>query len=319
MTYYRIEDATTPHASRLSKLKQKAFPKLNQGIKVKIREVHTDIDSIPKIIHQTFYTKVLPIELQKNIEKIRSLNPEWEYKLYDDSDVIEFIEDNYDPHVLQYFLRIDRRYGAARADLFRYLLIYKIGGIYLDIKASMCKPLDKVLQTDDSFILAQWNDSGQFKQWGTHYDLAHVDGGEFQQWHIAARPGHPFLKATIESVLANIDRYNPSLHGTGKTGVIKVTGPVAYTAAIAPLLGIYPHRLLKDHREMGFIYSVYNDESGSHINEIHKTSFRSHYSQLTHPIITLSMKKRALARITGTISNIHTLTLKANIYRRVRN
>nr|WP_249222879.1 glycosyltransferase [Noviherbaspirillum sp. L7-7A] len=255
----------------------------------------------------------MPVELQGNIEKIRSLNPDWTHKLYDDSDIIQFIEEYYDSHVLRYFLKIDRKYGAARADLFRYLLIYKIGGIYLDIKASAEIPLNTVLHADDSFILSQWNDSGQFKQWGTHYDLAHVDGGEFQQWHIAAKPGHPFLKAVIESVLANIDRYNSSLHGTGKTGVIKLTGPVAYTAAIAPLLNLHPHRLLKDHREIGLLYSVYNDESGERINEVHKTSFHSHYSGLTHPIVIPTMKKRAFTHITGLINAIHTLTQKNNL------
>lgn len=319
MINYKTEDTKTPSISRISKLKQKAFPKLNQGIKAEIVEVHADVDSIPKIIHQTFYTKTLPIELQKNIEKICSLNPHWTHKLYNDFDVVKFIEEHYGSQILQYFLKIDPRYGAARADLFRYLLIYKIGGVYLDIKASASRPLDEVLHAEDSFILSQWNDSGQFRQWGTHYDLSHVDGGEFQQWHIVAKPGHPFLKAAIENVLTNIDIYNPALHGTGKTGVIKLTGPVAYTAAIAPLLTRYPHRLLKDHREIGFLYSIYNDESDMHVNEIHKTSFHSHYSGLTHPIVTLNMKKRAFARITGIINTAHTLIRTTNTTQGVRN
>jgi len=293
-----------------SKLKNKFFPKLNADEIINIKAFDVSLGCIPRLIHQTFYTKNLPNELQENIDKIKKLNPNWIYKLYDDDEVLDFIKVHYEPHVLKSFEQIDHKYGAARADLFRYLLIYKLGGIYLDIKASMNIPLDLVLKSDDSFILAQWGDSGQFKQWGAHYDLAHVPGGEFQQWHIAATPGHPFLKAVIQSVLANIDKYNPSLHGTGKTGVIKVTGPVAYTAAIAPLLKLHSHRLLKHHNEIGFLYSIYNNESDVNVNEVHKTSFRSHYSSLTSSVVKLSRGKRVFALFTFILNSIHELYLK---------
>lgn len=291
-------------------LKRIVFPKLNEGNTIKIGPPNFCIGGIPKQIHQTFYTKDLPSELKNNVEKLKRLNAGWEYKLYDDSDITDFIKKHYEPHVLEKFQRIDQKYGAARADLFRYLLIYKLGGFYLDIKASMDVPLDTVLRPDDEYILAQWNNNGQFKQWGTHYDLPHVEGGEFQQWHIGAAPGHPFLKATIENVLANIEKYNPSLHGIGKTGVIKVTGPVAYTASIAPLMPLYPHRLVKDHKELGLSYSIYNNESDLQVNEIHKKSFNSHYSLQTNPIIKLSIRKHAFAVFTSFLNVIHGLMQK---------
>ena len=298
----------------LDNLKLKFFPKLNNGDRVHIDSFNPIEDSIPKILHQTFYTKELPAELQNNVTRLINLNPEWSYKIYDDSDIIEFIKSHYEPSVLKGFLSIDKKYGAARADLFRYLLMYKVGGVYLDIKASMDRSLSEVLNLDESFVLAQWTDTGQFKQWGTHYDLSHVPGGEFQQWHIVAKPGHPFLKAVIESVLANISKYNPSLHGTGKTGVIKVTGPVAYTAAIAPLLGLNAHRLIKDHREIGLFYSIYNNEADISVNEIHKISFKSHYSSLTESIIQLTWQKRVFSNLTAFLNCFHEFFINSSLY-----
>ncbi len=168
---------------------------------------------IPKNIHQTFYTKVLPSEIEKNVVNIRTLNPGWEYRLYDDDDIVEFIKNNYEPFVLGYYNRINPEYGAARADLFRYLLMHKYGGVYLDIKSAPTKPLDTVLMPDDRYLLSHWrNGKGErFEGAGLHPELHNIPGGEFQQWHIVAAPGHPFLKAVIKKVLRNIDRVQPRL------------------------------------------------------------------------------------------------------------
>ena len=46
---------------------------------------------IPKIIHQSFATQELPKEIVENIEKIKKINPTWEYRFYDDNDVFKFI------------------------------------------------------------------------------------------------------------------------------------------------------------------------------------------------------------------------------------
>ena len=87
---------------------------------------------IPKIIHQSFSTKNMPKEILDNIKKIKKLNPNWEYRFYNDKDVTNFISENYESHILEYYNKINPKYGAARADLFRYLLIYKVGGVWLD-------------------------------------------------------------------------------------------------------------------------------------------------------------------------------------------
>lgn len=55
-----------------------------------------------------------------------------------------------------------------------------------------------------------------------------------------AAPGHPFLRAVIERVVSNVDNYSPWRFGVGSIGVLRVTGPVAYTLAIAPLQDRHP-------------------------------------------------------------------------------
>jgi mannosyltransferase OCH1-like enzyme len=272
-------------------IKTLIIPTLNQSPRADILPELPQGKHIPRIVHQTFYDAVLPSALERNVSQIKALNPEWEYRFYDDAAVADFIAANYPPRVLEYFHRIDPRYGAARADLFRYLLIYKVGGVYLDIKSSATRPLDSVLKADDRFLLSVWEKgSGDYDGWGQHYELREFGGSEFQQWYIASAPGHPFLRSVIENVLMNIDTYIPSIHGTGKPGVLRVTGPIAYSLAIHRMRSTYPHRVVDSKRDLGLEYSTFR-------NNGHKAEFKSHYSLQTHPLVKMSLMRRPLTHL----------------------
>jgi mannosyltransferase OCH1-like enzyme len=87
---------------------------------------------IPLNIYQTWHTKNLPVSMQNTVNKIKQNNPEFNYHLFDDDDCRNFIKDNYDEKVLNAFDSL--KPGAYKADLWRYCILYKNGGIYLDIK-----------------------------------------------------------------------------------------------------------------------------------------------------------------------------------------
>ncbi len=242
-------------------------------------------ERIPRMIHQIYFTwppSHPPAEIRSSIERIRALNPEWSHHLYDEMAMREFIARHYGERVLQLYLRIEPLYGAARADLFRYLLLYKLGGVYLDVKSSMTRPLREILREDDRYLLSYWrNFAGEpFEGWGLYPELAASPRGEFQQWHIASSPGHPFLRAVIGRVLENIACYNPVLDGTGWSGVLRATGPIAYTLAILPELQRHEHRIVDSLHELGFQYSIY-PTLGSH-----QRLFASHYAERSEPIVT---------------------------------
>jgi hypothetical protein len=274
--------------------------------------------TIPKIIHQVYFSKALPPILEQNVAKLKHLNPGWEYRFYDDDDMVEYIRSAYGSEMLGYYTRINPKYGASRADLFRYLLIYREGGVYLDIKGSMDKPLDEVLNRDDVYLLSRWPAAGsRYAGWGEHRQLKHVGGEEFQQWHIIAAPGHPFLRAVIERVRDHIDRYNPLIHDTGREGVLWVTGPIAYTQSIIPLLHLYPHRLCDSQADLGLIYSVYGASSGG---RPHTSLFKFHYTALTEPVTELANGRRLLWQLAGPV-HVHIIRplreVRAAIMRRL--
>ncbi len=248
--------------------------------------------TIPRIIHQVYSSKQLPPIVQANVDKIRTMNPSWEYRFYDDDDMVDYVDAHYGEAVLDSYLCINKKYGASRADLFRYLLMYREGGVYLDIKSSLDRPLDAVLRPDDMYLLSRWRNSvGElYEGWGMHNQLKDFGGHEFQQWHIIAASGHPFLRAVIEKVLDNIDRYNPLLHDTGKGGVLRVSGPIAYTQSITPLLHRHKYRLVDSQGDLGLVYSIFGTAS----NVVHKSMFRFHYTELHEPVTRLTGAKKLL-------------------------
>jgi len=244
---------------------------------------------IPRLIHQIFLTGKLPPRLQRHIDELKDRNPGWQHHLYDHANAEEFIREHYDLAMLDTYRRINPAYGAARADLLRHLIIYKRGGVYLDIKTDAAKPLDDVLRPDDQYILTQWKNrpGDPTEGFGLHPDLSHIAGGEYQTYHLIAVAGHPFSKLAIDRIERNVLAYKP-WSGVGKMGVIRTTGPVAYTLAVHPEIEKAPHRFTGED-ELGLCFYIpdYN----------HAGVFKHHYSTLKSPVARLSPVGRLLQKI----------------------
>jgi hypothetical protein len=246
---------------------------------------------IPRIIHQTVRDKnTLDPVFSENISSLTSLNQGWSISLYDDKDIYSFISSNYDNDILNSYVSINPRYGAAKADFFRYLLLYRHGGVYLDIKSTVTRKLDDVIKPDDSYLLSYWaNKKGEpFEGWGDHGKIGATGGfQEFQQWHIVAASGHPFLERVILNVNRNIKDYNMLVDGVGKGAVMNVTGPIAYTKSINPILDKANFRLV-DMQALGFVYSIFDPENKAFSNKMampHESLFKDHYRYLSEPLV----------------------------------
>lgn len=234
---------------------------------------------IPRLLHQTFQSwSALPEPLRDNALHTQSQNPDYECSFYDDDDLPAAIESWYGAEMRETYLRIRPEWGPARADLFRYLCVYHLGGVYLDIKAHVRRPLREVIRKDDAYVISQW-DHDKYPEWGLLEWLPDVPGGEYHQWHVIGAPGHPFLEAVIERVVRGIQEYSPLKYGCGRHAVLRVTGPYAYTRAIHPLLSFYPHRRVDIERDLGIEYSIFPKRHD------HRAVMAGHYSKRTGPLV----------------------------------
>ena len=178
--------------------------------------------SIPKIIHQTFKTADLPFLTRWHISGLKKRNADYAYEFYDDSRIEQFLLAEYGQEVYRLYKKIN--IGAAKADFFRYAVLYKKGGIYVDIDSGINGSLNSFIKPDDVAIITREGDPIFYAQWALIYSA-----------------GHPFLKKTMEMMMENI-RMNKYPHD-----VHQMTGPSVYTAAIKASLEndpTIPHRIL---------------------------------------------------------------------------
>lgn len=240
----------------------------------------------PQNIHQMYFGGELPPEVQLNIEEIRKRNPNYSYKLWREDEVEAFIVETYGEPILKRYQRIDSNYLAARADFVRYLLLYAFGGLYLDVKSNLLKPLDEVLRPDCRAILSHWDNlPGQDHEgWiPIHKGLEYQERGEYVQWVLVYRSGHPLLREVILEVLRSIDNYNPFVNSIGRGGVLSTTGPIPYNRAIQRIGSLYrEHYVIEELPELGFVYSIYHAEDAK---EGHKDKLPSNYWTLSTPVV----------------------------------
>ena len=87
---------------------------------------------IPFNVWQTWKTIHLPPRLAKVLRRFRKSNPEYTHHLFTDSDCCNFIEDHFSgTNIEEAYFRISPIFGSARADFWRYCVLYICGGMTL--------------------------------------------------------------------------------------------------------------------------------------------------------------------------------------------
>lgn len=103
--------------------------------------------SIAKIIFHIsldFDEKTHAIPFEK-MNKMFEKNPHFEHIfLQNEDEVVDFIEEYYDPFVLDIYEKITE--NKSKVDFAKYLLLYKYGGIYLDLAKYTVNDLDELVE-----------------------------------------------------------------------------------------------------------------------------------------------------------------------------
>lgn len=215
---------------------------------------------IPANIFQTWNTKKIPRSMFLAIAKIKRNNPRFRHYLFDDNDCRNFIAKYFDKKVLNAFDRLIP--GAYKADLWRYCVLYKIGGIYLDIKYIPVNNFKFVNLLD------------------REYWVTDVDENRIYNALMICRAGNPILLNAINEIVENVKN---KYYGTS---FLEPTGPL--------LLGKYFSQEEKKNSVIKHVLNGPNDYNkfiifngnpilqcfkGYHLEQ-NKYEIKKHYSQL---------------------------------------
>jgi len=208
----------------------------------------TDPFTIPPIFHLIWLGSKVPERYHILAQSLKELHPYAQVRIWTDSDIQEFNFTN--KSALDY----EVNYGA-RSDVFRYEILNKYGGIYLDGDFDIYQPLDDLLCTCSFFA-------------GLAYDRELV----LYNGLIASTPSNPIIKACLETIKSEGAKFDLD-------SIMIRTGPYHFTKCVlkegpqAPgITAIFP---------VAFFYPWPNYELHNNQQE-HIDSFKQSYSFTVH-------------------------------------
>ena len=114
--------------------------------------------NIPKVIIQTYDEAIYKNNTHYNaVISLIELNPEYEYKFFDNNDCLKFISENYDKEILHKYNSI--KTYKKKSELFRYCYLYLNGGCYINSNINIIQPIHKIINNDDNFAVSDGNDN----------------------------------------------------------------------------------------------------------------------------------------------------------------
>lgn len=129
-------------------------------IERKFNDTPTVIANVPTVIYNSWHSNKVPPKMKENIDAVLQMNPDFDYYLFSDETCATYINYNFPREVLDAFNTL--KPGAYKSDLWRYCILYKDGGVYLDIKYRTIEPLRNIIyRTPELFVKDYDNASSQ--------------------------------------------------------------------------------------------------------------------------------------------------------------
>ena len=144
-------------------------------------------NKIPKVIYQTFKTKKLSKEMNNIVDSWKLHNTNYEYILYDDNDCEKFIKSFFNTKVINAYYKL--RHNALRADLWRYCILYKYGGVYADLDTLCLDSIDNFITNKTEIMVP--------KDLGNSYHIFNA--------FIAVVPNHTIMYYCIKKIINNVE------------------------------------------------------------------------------------------------------------------
>ncbi|KAJ1463294.1 nucleotide-diphospho-sugar transferase [Pelagophyceae sp. CCMP2097] len=193
--------------------------------------------AIPALIWQTWFTSDLFPAAAARVAQTKRLNPGHAHRLVNDTEAAAFMRRHFAGRVANAYFAINPVLGAARADLWRYCVLYKFGGFYLDLDVKCDRPLRalhspgaKLVHTHEHTPLpakppkaldciAAAVRPGRASQLFSPRRVAALGLPQttVAQYFLGAAPKDPVLKLVIDDVVRSIEALDEGRCGTPKT------------------------------------------------------------------------------------------------------
>jgi len=164
---------------------------------------------IPLHLYQTWVTRRLPKHMHRCVRQLQEDNPEFAYHFFDDRQCRQYLGRYFGERHRDIYDRLIP--GAYKADFWRYCVLYREGGIYLDIKYQCVNGFRLIALTEQEHFVNDWSPNN----YGTTLDYS---AGIYNALMVC-RPQNPILLNCINQIIHNVQN-----HYYGQT-CLDPTGP----------------------------------------------------------------------------------------------
>lgn len=220
----------------------------------KLRTLLSGNTRIPQVVYQTWDTDQFGRAHAKGLEAFREKNPEFDFYRYTTNDMDDFMHSQYAGHDIRN-IYINAKVPAMKADIWRYCMVYKMGGFYFDINKCINVPLAQLVSSDDVAIISfesNFLESVRPKNKAACLPmplstkarrLLEYADRPILNWGFGFEAGHPFLKRTIDNIVKHAGYFKGQHFSKVRDPVIELTGPHMLTRSIYEVLDECPDTL----------------------------------------------------------------------------
>jgi len=178
--------------------------KIEKFIEKKNKDAPKEINGVPLVVYRSWITEDLPKGMYDAVQKTIAMTPEFDNQFFTDADCLKFIEEEFkdEPNVANAFRCL--KPGAFQSNLWRCCILYKKGGVYINIPAVLHIPLIDVLKDHPTIFIRDHKMAPCAAIW---------DG------FMSSAPGNIIFKRCIDAIVENCKTRN---YGTT---ALDVTGP----------------------------------------------------------------------------------------------
>lgn len=157
---------------------------------------------IPKIIIQTWKSRIIPKKYQKHFNSVKNVNKNFKILFFSDKDIEKFFKEFY-PHYYVTYKKLPIK--IQKIDFFRYVAVYHYGGFYYDLDMLALKPLDHLVNNNVVFpIESTIAHKCHFPR--NKYLCGHNCYTVLGNYAFGAVPKSNFLKLLVDNIHNNIDK-----------------------------------------------------------------------------------------------------------------
>jgi len=201
-----------------------------------------DCNGIPKQVFQTYKSSIFDSAHGTQLINFRQINADCSYYFYDDISIDDYMAKNWGTHpIFQVYLGV--QYGASKADIWRYCVLYDHGGVYLDIDSSILfkvgsipKDISEAISFEQNkvsdFSGGDWPFVKFFEASNFREDSLAFPGSIVPQWLLIFRKKHWILGRVIELICINSGFYRNRVFDNVLFAVCALAGPILFTQAI---------------------------------------------------------------------------------------